>query len=316
MALLTPLGFDDARLLARSYGVELATLEPLTLGSVNSNFRATARDGRVLFARLYEEQDAAGAGAEIALAASLARAGIPVTEALPLAGALPLHAGKPFVVFPWIEGEILCLARVTADACRKLGGALARVHLASATLPRLGPGRFRPVDMRKRLADVEQRAERPSLLGHVHQVQFLYEHWENQRVSTLPSGIVHGDLFRDNVLWKNGELAALLDFESAFHGPFAYDLMVTIAAWCYKDAFELPLARALYEGYTSVRPLTDAERRALPVEGALGCLRFATSRITDFELRTPEGERPARDFRRFLARLDAIVAGELASILS
>jgi homoserine kinase type II len=218
-------------------------------------------------------------------------------------------------VFPWIDGEILCLARVTADACRKLGGALARVHLASATLPRLGPGRFRPVDMRKRLADVEQRGAPPSLLEHVHQVQFLYEHWETQRVSTLPAGVVHGDLFRDNVLWKDGELAALLDFESAFHGPFAYDLMVTIAAWCYKDAFDLTLARALFEGYTSVRPLTDAERRALPVEGALGCLRFATSRITDFELRTPEGARPARDFRRFLARLDAIVGGELASIL-
>lgn len=315
MALLTPLAFDDACGLARSYGVELATLEPLALGSVNSNFRATARDGRVLFARLYEEQDGAGAAAEVALAADLARAAIPVTEALPRSGPLPLHAGKPFVVFPWIDGEILCLARVTEDACHKLGRALAAVHVASLALPRLGPGRFRPLDMRQRLAEVERSVTRPGLLDHVHEVQFLYEHWEKQRALDLPSGVVHGDLFRDNVLWKDGEIAALLDFESAFHGPFAYDLMVTIAAWCYRDAFELTLVRALFDGYTSVRPLTDAERRALPVEGALGCLRFATSRITDFELRTPEGQRPARDFRRFIARLDAIVSGQLSSVL-
>jgi len=122
-------------------------------------------------------------------------------------------------------------------------------------------------------------------------------------------------LFRDNVLWKNGEVAALLDFESAFHGPFVYDLMVTLAAWCYRDAFELSLVAALVEGYTAERPLDAAERRAVRVEGALGCLRFVTSRITDFELRAREGERPARDFRRFLARLDAIARGELASVL-
>jgi homoserine kinase type II len=315
MALLTPLGLDEARVLGRSYGVELQALEPLSLGSVNSNFRARSEDGRALFARLYEEQDERGAAAETALAAALARAGIPVTEALPLTGTLPVHAGKPFVVFPWITGEILCFGRVTEDACRKLGHALARVHLASATLPPLGPGRFRPLDMRKRLGEVERSASGAALRDHVHQVQFLYEHWENQRVAGLPSGIVHGDLFRDNVLWQNGEIAALLDFESAFHGPFAYDLMVTISAWCYGDAFDLALVRALFEGYTSTRPLTDAERRALPVEGALGCLRFATSRITDFELRASPGERPARDFRRFLTRLDAIVSGQLASVL-
>jgi Ser/Thr protein kinase RdoA (MazF antagonist) len=92
--------------------------------------------------------------------------------------------------------------------------------------------------------------------------------------------------------------------------------MVTIAAWCYRDAFELPLVAALVDGYVDERPLGADERRAVRVEGALGCLRFATSRITDFELRAREGERPTRDFRRFLARLEAITAGELASVLA
>jgi Ser/Thr protein kinase RdoA (MazF antagonist) len=84
---------------------------------------------------------------------------------------------------------------------------------------------------------------------------------------------------------------------------------VTIAAWCYRDAFDLLLVAALVEGYVAERPLSPASVAPSRVEGALGCLRFATSRITDFELRAREGERPARDFRRFLARLDAIATG-------
>jgi homoserine kinase type II len=169
--------------------------------------------------------------------------------------------------------------------------------------------------MLERLARVEREAERPALLSEVARVRELYGLYAPARDPELPSGVVHGDLFRDNVLWQGDSIAALLDFESAFHGPFVYDLMVTVAAWCYGDTFDLGLVTALVEGYTSARPLTSAERRAVPVEGALACLRFATSRITDFELRTREGERPARDFRRFLARLSAIVDGRLSPVL-
>lgn len=312
MALLTALPLTVARELGRAYGVEIARLEPLTVGSVNSNFRAFTRDGRALFARLYEEQGPEGARAELELLAALAQTGSKVAEPLPRAGELPLHAGKPFVVFPWIGGDILCFARVDAGVCRRVGEALARVHLATSAFPRLGPGRFGPPDMLGRLERVEREAQGAELLSDVRRVRALYEKFVPLRDPALPSGIVHGDLFRDNVLWQNGEIQALLDFESAFHGPFVYDLIVTIAAWCYGDAFVASHARAMVEGYGKVRPLVAAERAAVPVEGALGCLRFATSRITDFELRAAPGSPPARDFRRFLARLEAITEGALA----
>ena len=315
MALLTALPLDRARELGRAYGVEITQLEPLSLGSVNSNFRAVAADGRELFARLYEEQGVVGARAEMGLLSALARGGSRVPEALPLAGDLPLHAGKPFVVFPWVAGEILCIPRVDAAACRAVGAALARVHLATPAIPRLGPGRFGPSDMLARLARVEAESKRDDLLADVARVRSLYALLVPARDGSLPSGIVHGDLFRDNVLWQGGEIAALLDFESACHGPFVYDLMVTISAWCYRAAFELPLVRALVEGYAAVRPLTAAERAGARVEGAHACLRFATSRITDFELRAAPGARPTRDFRRFLARLTAIEAGVLDEAL-
>lgn len=315
MALLTALSLGDAQRLGRAYGVELASLDALSVGSVNSNFRATSHDGRTLFARLYEEQGQSGAEGELALLEGLAAQGIPVSRPLPHTGPVPMLGAKPFAIFPWVEGDILCLACVTVDACRRVGRALAQVHLASPKLPRLGPGRFGPPDMLERLARVERENARPALMPDVARVRELYARYVAAREPSLPHGVVHGDLFRDNVLWQGGEIAALLDFESAFHGPFVYDLMVTIAAWCYRDAFDLSLVAALVEGYVAERPLSADERRAARVEGALGCLRFASSRITDFELRAREGERPGRDFRRFLARLDAIVRGDLATVL-
>jgi homoserine kinase type II len=222
--------------------------------------------------------------------------------------------GKPFAVFPWLDGEILCQGRVTEDACHKLGAALARVHLTTPQLARPPEGRFRITDLRQRLTRVE-RAEREEFLDDVARIREALNHYEVERISqSAPRGVIHSDLFRDNVLWtKDGdrELAALLDFESACEGAFAYDVMVTICAWCYSDRFETGLVEAFLRGYHAVRRIDGAEVAALKVEGAVGCLRFATTRITDFSLRAAPGQPPVRDYRRFLARLSAIEAGAL-----
>jgi homoserine kinase type II len=174
VALLTALSLGDARRLGRTYGVELTRIDALSVGSVNSNFRATSSDGRTLFARLYEEQGQSGAEGELALLEGLAAESIPVSRPLPHTGPVPTLGDKPFAVFPWVDGEILCLGRVTLDAARRVGRALAQVHLASPNLPRLGPGRFGPPDMLERLARVERENARPALLPEVARVRELY----------------------------------------------------------------------------------------------------------------------------------------------
>jgi homoserine kinase type II len=314
VALLTPLPLADAARLAREFGLEINAIEPLSAGSVNSNFALTAQDGRRYFARLYEEQGRDGALAELKLVSALDRAGVPVVQCLPRADGAGVgdFAGKAFAVFPWLDGEILCQGRVSEKACQTLGAALARVHLTTPQLARPPEGRFRITDLRQRLTRVE-RAEREEFLDDVERIREALNQYEVERISqNAPRGVIHSDLFRDNVLWtKQGELAALLDFESACEGAFAYDVMVTICAWCYSDKFETALVEAFLRGYHAVRPIEGAEVAALKVEGAVGCLRFATTRITDFSLRAPPGQPPVRDYRRFLARLSAIEAGDL-----
>ncbi|HEY1536647.1 MAG TPA: homoserine kinase [Polyangiaceae bacterium] len=312
MALLTELSLASAIPLARGFGLQLARVEALTQGSVNSNFRLTDAAGKVYFARVYEEQDHAGALREHALVAALDAAGVPVVRALTNqdGGSLLDFQGKAFAVFPWVEGEILCQGRVTEAACRELGAALGRVHLCSARAPELPEGRFRMPDLRERLKRVEA-AGRSSLLPAVSLIRERLDHYQGVRAQDLAQGICHGDLFRDNVLWQGPRLSALLDFESACSSNFAYDLMVTALAWCYGGEFALPLVQALFDGYRSVRPVPAVEIAAMRSEGAIGCLRFASTRLTDFSLRVPDGAQPARDYQRFLARMRAIESGAL-----
>src|SRR6478609_1392627 len=317
MALLTELTLSAATPLAKLFNLELRAIEPLTAGSVNSNFRLTDAAGRIYFARLYEEQDAAGAAREHAVVAALDDAGVPVVRGLRQADGSSLadFEGKAFAVFPWVDGESLCQASVTPQRCIDLGAALARVHLCSPRAPALPGGRFRIPDLRERLARVEG-AGRASLLPAVRTIRERLDYYEERREKNLEQGICHGDLFRDNVLWQGPKLRALLDFESVCQNNFAYDLMVTALAWCYGSAFELGLVQALFDGYRSVRPLPAAEVAALRSEGAIACLRFASTRLTDFSLRVPEGTPPVREFGRFLARMTAIENGALDACIA
>jgi homoserine kinase type II len=313
MALLTPLSNDAARELVRGYGLELSRIDALSAGSVNSNFQLYTLDGQRLFLRIYEEQDQAGAAREVALVRRLGARGVP--SAAPLVrrdGAwLSEHAGKPVAVFQWAGGAGVCQKQVTPAICAQIGAALARVHLVGSEA--LGAGRFRVSDLHERLDFIEAHAA-AELAQAAVAVRERLRQYASRRDASLPQGLIHGDLFKDNVLWLAGKISALLDFESASEGPFAYDLMVTLHAWCYSDAFEPELVQSLLEGYQRVRPLGPGERCALPIEAGIAALRFAITRITDFSMRVTPPATPVRDYRRFLARLDAIERGELEQL--
>lgn len=317
MAFLTELPEDDARRLAVTYGLDLTGVQALAAGSVNSNFRIDTRDGRRLFGRIYEEQGLEGAKNEARLLRELSALGVPTSVPLArLDGQLVSeYRGKPFAVYPWLDGDLLCQARVTPHHCAEVGRALAAVHAASPRVSPLSGGRFRIEDLHARIEQIERTA--PSdLVEGARQIRAKLGHYEAKRNAGLPQGVIHGDLFRDNVLWQGERLFALLDFESACYGPFAYDLTVTLLAWCYSDRFEPKLTEAMLRGYHRHRPISLEERRALVVEGAIGCLRFATTRITDFSMRAPPGKPPLREYRRMLARLAALESGALDTHLS
>jgi len=318
MALLTPLPEPAARaLLADSYGLRLAEWTPLVAGSVNSNFLFETTDGRKYFARIYEEQGPRGALFELELNEALGRSGVPVARPVRLAsGGLGAEAvGKPFAVYERAPGEVVCQKKVTPAIARSLGHALGRVHAADLGGLEVPVGRFDREALLGRLLTVEA-SERAELLDGAARVRSLLVELDQERDPNLPRGLIHGDLFRDNALVQGGDISALLDFESACLGSYSYDLIVTVLAWCYGDRLDLETAGPLIEAYHAARPLTSAEKAGLASEGAAACARFATTRMTDFSLRVPEGQTPGRDYRRFFARLDELRAGVLDPILA
>lgn len=323
MALLTPLSSEHAKALLTGYGLELTSLTPLAAGSVNSNFFLEARrsanassSSERFFARIYEEQGAAGATFELLLNEALDRVDIPVARPVRrLDGSLfATHEGKPFALYERLNGEVTCQKLVTPARARSVGAALARVHSAPLGDLEVGPSRFDFDGIIERLGRV-RASGRKDLLPAVERLEALTHRLRHERPKDLPEGLIHGDLFRDNVLISGDEVVGLLDFESASRGSFVFDLMVTLLAWCFGDKLDAELVRAMVEGYVSVRPLTPQEREALLIEGSVACARFATTRLTDFSLRVPAGEKPGRDFGRFFARLAALEEGELDAAL-
>jgi homoserine kinase type II len=313
MAFLTDLDLPTARALGEVYGLSIARVEALAAGSVNSNFRLWTTTDEVYFARIYEEQASEGAAAEARLLWELSACGVCVAAPLqPKTDAIALAKGKPFAVYPWIAGEDLCHGRLLPENCATLGGALARVHLATPCLSCIPQGRFGVAELFGRLDFIEENSKAHA--ADASRIRAALTRHAAARNTALPSGLTHGDLFRDNVLWQGSSISALLDFESACRGPFLYDLMVCVLAWCYTSAFDLARVASLVAGYQAVRPLTSAERAAYVNEGALACLRFATTRITDFAMRTPPGDTPKRAYQRFLTRLEALEAGVLRPI--
>ena len=241
---------------------------------------------------------------------ALVSAGVPTAaplQRLDDGGWLEQCVLKPVAAFAWVDGHFTCQAKVTAGLCHALGEALAHLHAATPYCAPLPPSRFEPPDLMKRL-DFAARAA-PELAEAADAIGGKLEVYAGKRTAEMPSGLIHGDLFRENVLWQDGALRSLVDFECAGQGRYAYDLMVSMLAWCFGHRFDMALVGALLRGYCRHRRLTAREIQGLHVEAALGCLRFATTRLVDFSLPTRPGDTPVRDFRRFLARLEALERG-------
>jgi homoserine kinase type II len=272
----------------------------IAAGTINSNFELVTERGR-WFVRVNEGKTREDVEWEGALVAALAARGLPAPVPLPLL----VHRRLLVSVFAWRDGVHRAPAQVSVADARAVGGALATMHEAGLALP---------ASMR-----------RVSIYDHAH----LRDRFESFRASDDPAlaraiavigaelawleeqapvraaathGIIHGDLFRDNVLFEDGTITAILDFEQASGGSLAYDLAVAINDWAWAGGPRPAIRDALIAGYERVRPLPAPDRAALSVELRAAATRFTITRITDVYL--PGIPNPDKDFRDFLARVE------------
>jgi homoserine kinase type II len=113
---------------------------------------------------------------------------------------------------------------------------------------------------------------------------------EAQWPRALPQGVIHADLFPDNVFFLGDKLSGLIDFYFACTDTLAYDVAICLNAWCFEadHSYNITKGRALLQAYARVRPLSDAERAALPLLNRGAALRFLLTRLVDW-LNVPPG---------------------------
>jgi len=172
--------------------------------------------------------------------------------------------------------------------CRAVGAALAELHLAGADFDMQRVNRQGPDNWRKLYEKSQDRADEasPGMADFIGQeLQRLEAAWPQG----LPEGVIHADLFPDNVFFDKGEVSGLIDFYFACHDMLAYDLAIMLNAWCFEADvnFNITKARALLAGYQSVRPMSAEEIDALPILAAGAAMRFLTTRLYDW-LNRPE----------------------------
>jgi homoserine kinase type II len=196
-------------------------------------------------------------------------------------------AGRPAAIITFLEG--VWPRRPEAAHCAQVGEALARMHIAGAGFPLTRRNGLTLEDWRPLWLKSAAQADavEPGLAALAEaELAALEAAWPRH----LPQGIVHADLFPDNVFFLDDRLSGLIDFYFACNDILAYDVVTCLNAWCFEPdgAYNLTKGAALLSAYQSVRPLSGEEIDALPLLARGSAIRFMLTRLHDW-LNTPEG---------------------------
>ncbi len=256
-------------------------------GVENSNFMLGTERG-TYFLTLYEKRvDPADLPFFLGLMEHLAARGIPCPTPIHAKNgkALGQLAGRPAAIITFLPG--MWHKRPTAIHCAALGQATARMHQAAGDFTLRRPNALSVKGWRPLLEASAPRAHEV-MAGLTDELQVELDFLEANWPTALPQGVIHADLFNDNVLFLQDRISGLIDFYFACNDALAYDIAICLNAWCFETdrSFNTTKARALLTSYQRERRFTLEEREALPILARGSALRFLLTRLYDW-LHTP-----------------------------
>jgi len=290
MAVYTDVAADELAEFLKAYEIgELLSYKGIAEGVENSNFLLHTTKGAFILT-LYEKRVAVDdLPYFLSLMAYLAERGVrcPQPAKNRKGEVYSTLADRPAAIINFLEG--MWPRRPNAAHCAGVGEALAKMHLAGADFPLfrknpLSVAGWRPLfDRAAERADGVQVGLRDFIAA---ELAHLEAHWPSE----LPVGVIHADLFPDNVFFLGGKLSGLIDFPFSCNDILAYDVAICLNAWCFEpdQSFNVTKARALLNAYCRERKLSDAEQGALPLLARGAALRFLLTRLVDF-LNVPPG---------------------------
>lgn len=290
MAVYTEVGDDELDAFVAEYDIgEVESCKGIAEGVENTNFLLATTTGPYILT-LYEKRvNPDDLPFFLNLMDHLAARGIKCPT--PVHGkdgaALRELCGRPAAIVSFLRG--MWPRRIKLPHCAQLGTALAQMHLAGQDFPMTRTNSLSVTGWRPLFEAAATRADTvaPGLAAAIEQeLTTLEAEWP----ADLPQGVIHADLFPDNVFFLHDEFSGLIDFYFACTDIFAYDLAICLNAWCFEPDgdFNATKARQMLAAYRKVRPFSQAELDALPLLARGAAMRFLLTRLYDW-LNTPEG---------------------------
>jgi homoserine kinase type II len=305
MAVYTDVTFEDLDAMLAGYDVGAPlSFKGIAEGVENTNFYLQTDRGSY-FLTLYEKRvHESDLPFFLALMEHLAARGIACPQPVRRKdGKQWTHVlGRPAALVSFLTG--LSVRRPDVAHCAAAGDALAHLHEAGADFALRRPNALDIAhlhDLVDKTADGADSIER----GLRDLIATSYRELSTQWPTTLPTGVIHADLFPDNVLFTNARVSGLIDFYFACDDAYAYDLATMLNAWCFEGdgAYNMTKGQSLIAAYRKHRELTNAEIAALPILSAGAALRFLLTRLYDLLNHDPMALVRPKDPREFLKRL-------------
>jgi len=305
MAVYTDVPDEELRAFIADYAIgEVVSCKGIAEGVENSNYLLRAEAG-TYFLTLYEKRVApADLPFFLGLMEHLAAQGIacPVPIKARDGKALRTLCGRPAAVVSFLDG--MWPRRIQPFHCAGVGGALARLHLAGASFALRRPNSLSVAGWRGLYEACRGRADemRQGLAEELGaELAVLERDWPQH----LPDGVIHADLFPDNIFFRGEQVSGIIDFYFACNDFLAYDLAICLNAWCFEGdgSFNVTKARLLLASYRAVRPLAAEEFAALPLLARGSALRFLLTRLYDWLNRPPGAFVRPKDPLEYLQKL-------------
>jgi len=290
MAVYTQIPDSELKEYLTRYDIgELHALKGIAEGVENSNYLLTTDTGMFILT-LYEKRvNADDLPFFLGLMQHLARNNMDCPEPIRLKNGdmLSTLASRPSAIISFLDGN--SVRRPNPDHCMQVGEALAAMHVAGEGFEITRKNSLSVEDWRP-LFELSQSKADSVATGLSAMINTELDHMEASWPNNLPTGVIHGDLFPDNVFFLKDKLSGLIDFYFACNDILAYDIAVCINAWCFEpdNSFNVTKARAMIKGYQKKRTLSGTELESLPLLCRGSALRFLLTRLYDW-LNVPPG---------------------------
>jgi homoserine kinase type II len=302
MAVYTKLEESEMRKVIELYEVgDLKGFTGITKGIMNSNYLVTTDSGKYILRILEMDRDTEEEQKELHFLEYLSSNNIPCPGVVLTKKSEDyiFIKGKMASLFTFLEGkEVL---DINSEILYKIGGILAKMHNLSEGMNLTRNEKIELEYLYEFISKDEIRLKE-ILAENYSGVSDKLKNIRETDFSNLPSGIIHNDIFPDNVFVKDGKITGLIDFNDAMTAPFIHDVSIVMNFWIYGKfgSYKKELCESFLKGYEEVRGLTEEEKSYLPISLDKAALTFVFLRIKKFNYHDGEAEREFKDYRDLL----------------